>query len=125
MKKGRYAAAYQSLLRLRTAPLLAAREMYCIHIEFEEKQVKDAHKEHTLKRFVQLFTVPRIRRANLAAGIVMIAQQMCGSKISLLHLIQDPLLTHQSTLFHSTLRPSSLKQECPKKAPSGPPGGSA
>ena len=30
------------------------------------------------ERFTQLFTIPRIRRAILAAGTVMLAQQMCG-----------------------------------------------
>lgn len=29
-------------------------------------------------RFIEIFTVPRIRRATQASGIVMIAQQMCG-----------------------------------------------
>ena len=33
-----------------------------------------------LTRFIQLFTIPRVRRATLAAFVVMIAQQMCGSK---------------------------------------------
>lgn len=32
-----------------------------------------------VQRFVQLFTIPRIRRATLAAFVVMLAQQMCGS----------------------------------------------
>ena len=32
-------------------------------------------------RFVQLFTIARIRRATLAASVVMIAQQMCGINI--------------------------------------------
>ncbi len=30
-------------------------------------------------RMLQLFTIPRVRRATLAAFVVMIAQQMCGS----------------------------------------------
>ena len=34
-----------------------------------------------LTRFVQLFTIPRVRRATLAAFVVMIAQQMCGSML--------------------------------------------
>lgn len=33
-------------------------------------------------RFIQLFTIPRVRRATLASFTVMIAQQMCGSKFS-------------------------------------------
>lgn len=32
-------------------------------------------------RFVELFTIPRVRRATQASGIVMIGQQMCGINI--------------------------------------------
>lgn len=32
-----------------------------------------------LARFVQLFAIARVRRATLAAFVVMIAQQLCGS----------------------------------------------
>ena len=32
-----------------------------------------------LARFVQLFVIARVRRATLAAFVVMIAQQLCGS----------------------------------------------
>lgn len=34
-----------------------------------------------LTRFFELFSIPRIRRATWASGIVMIAQQMCGINI--------------------------------------------
>jgi hypothetical protein len=30
-------------------------------------------------RFIELFTIPRLRRATQASGIVMLGQQMCGS----------------------------------------------
>ena len=33
-----------------------------------------------VSRLIQLFTIPRVRRATLAAFVVMIAQQMCGSE---------------------------------------------
>ena len=33
-----------------------------------------------IKRFTELFTIPRVRRATLASFTVMLAQQMCGSK---------------------------------------------
>jgi hypothetical protein len=33
------------------------------------------------KRFFELFTIPRVRRATLASFTVMIAQQMCGINI--------------------------------------------
>ena len=41
-----------------------------------------------IARFVQLFTIARVRRATLAAFVVMIAQQMCGSE----PFSQSPLL---------------------------------
>lgn len=75
MKKNRYEKAYQSLLKLRFHPLQAARDLYYIHcqLEIEESIVG---KTNYVSRFVQLFTVPRIRRATLAAFTVMIAQQV-------------------------------------------------
>ncbi|THZ67226.1 MFS transporter [Aureobasidium pullulans] len=63
IKKGRHQAAYKSLLRVRNSPVQAARDLYYIH------------------RAVELFTVPRLRRATQASGIIMIAQQMCGINI--------------------------------------------
>lgn len=33
-----------------------------------------------VSRLIQLFTIARVRRATLAAFVVMIAQQMCGSE---------------------------------------------
>lgn len=41
-----------------------------------------AGKGRYITRVIQLFTVARVRRATLAAFVVMIAQQMCGSKRS-------------------------------------------
>lgn len=38
-----------------------------------------------LARFIQLFTIARVRRATLAAFVVMIAQQMCGSTLTDAH----------------------------------------
>jgi len=45
----------------------------------EESGLAKTHNFFT--RFGELFTVPRIRRATQASGIVMIAQQMCGINI--------------------------------------------
>jgi len=86
MKKGRHAKAYRSLLRLRNTPLQAARELYYIHaqLQLEEVLVEEvgaAKHGNMFTRFVELFTIPRIRRATQASGIVMIAQQMCGINI--------------------------------------------
>lgn len=85
MTKKNHKKAYASLLRLRNSPLQAARDLYRIHAQLEmEKQliVKSgfSKSDNMFVRFVELFTVPRLRRAVQASGIVMIAQQMCGSK---------------------------------------------
>ena len=86
MKKGNYKKAYQSLLRLRNTPLQAARDTYYIHAQLEYEQVLIeesgvAVRGNLFTRFVELFTIPRVRRATQASGIVMIAQQMCGINI--------------------------------------------
>jgi MFS family permease len=85
IKKNRHQKAYQSLLRLRNGPIQAARDLYYIHAQFvAEDQLLEAEGfskgDNFFTRFVELFTVPRIRRATQASGIIMIAQQMCGSK---------------------------------------------
>ncbi|KAE8444727.1 hypothetical protein EG329_014287 [Mollisiaceae sp. DMI_Dod_QoI] len=80
MKKNKYQKAYRSLLKLRNNPLQAARDLYYIHSQLEiEKEI--IGRSNYLTRFVQLFTIPRVRRATLASFTVMIAQQMCGINI--------------------------------------------
>ncbi|KAK4941172.1 hypothetical protein LTR10_018845 [Elasticomyces elasticus] len=86
MKKGRHAKAYRALLRLRNSPLQAARDLYYIHAQLvqEEILVEEsgvATNGNFFTRFIELFTIPRIRRATQASGIVMLAQQMCGINI--------------------------------------------
>ena len=80
IKKGRYEKAFASLKRLRNTELQAARDLYYIfaQIRIEETLVK---KTNYVTRFIQLFTIPRVRRATLASFTVMIAQQMCGINI--------------------------------------------
>jgi hypothetical protein len=87
MKKGRHAEAYRALLRLRNSPLQAARDLYYVHAQLiqedvllEESAVVKTH-GNFFTRFIELFTIPRIRRATQASGIVMIGQQMCGINI--------------------------------------------
>lgn len=85
MKKGRNEKAYVALLRLRNSPLQAARDLYYIHaqLKYEEillEQSGLSQRANMFTRFVELFTIPRLRRATQASGIVMIAQQMCGSR---------------------------------------------
>ncbi|KAK8213982.1 hypothetical protein IWZ01DRAFT_539892 [Phyllosticta capitalensis] len=97
-----YAAAYRSLKRLRNVEVQAARDFYYMHVQIEmETRVmaergavesphyrertpvrQDLHKAgQYIQRFIQLFTIDRVRQATLAAHTVMIAQQMCGINI--------------------------------------------
>jgi sugar porter (SP) family MFS transporter len=80
IKKGRYKDAYKSLLRLRNNPIQAARDLYYVYaqVNIESKVIK---KGSYVGRFIELFTIPRVRRATLASWTVMIAQQMCGINI--------------------------------------------
>ncbi|KAF4554468.1 Hexose transporter-like protein [Elsinoe fawcettii] len=80
MKKNRYQNAYKSLLRLRHHPLQAARDLYYIHCQLQV-EASIVGKTNYVTRFMQLFTIPRVRRATLASFVVMIAQQMCGINI--------------------------------------------
>lgn len=80
MKKGRYAEAFKSLLRLRNTKLQAARDLYYVHAQLVEEAAIIGQSNY-LTRFIELFTIPRVRRATLASFTVMIAQQMCGINI--------------------------------------------
>ncbi|KAK7685296.1 hypothetical protein QCA50_011659 [Cerrena zonata] len=74
ISKGRYDKAYDSLRILRHSPLQAARDLYYIHVLLEaEKGISTGR-----NRIVELFTVPRNRRALQASTIVMFMQQFCG-----------------------------------------------
>lgn len=89
MKKGRYLKAYRSLQRLRFTSLQAARDLYYIHCLLEvEKTV--IGENSWITRLRELFTVPRIRRATVAATVVMSSQQFCGINI---------IAFYSSTLF--------------------------
>ncbi|KAM5449144.1 hypothetical protein MaudCBS49596_004969 [Microsporum audouinii] len=80
IKKGKISKAYHSLKRLRNHEIQAARDLYLIYsqIQIETKLAGDSN---YVTRFIQLFTIPRVRRATLASFVVMIAQQMCGINI--------------------------------------------
>ncbi|KAI9898854.1 hypothetical protein N3K66_005315 [Trichothecium roseum] len=111
IKKKRYGRAWKSLLRLRNTPVQAARDLYYISCLLEQEERNRSNdgasngasniasgrdssanvearrrrrgkkSGNMLTRFAELFTVPRVRRATWAAGIVMAAQQMCGINI--------------------------------------------
>jgi sugar porter (SP) family MFS transporter len=80
MKKNRYGKAWKSLMVLRHHPIQVARDMYSIHSQLIiEHDILS--RNNYITRFVQLFTIPRVRRATYAAFTVMIAQQLCGINI--------------------------------------------
>ncbi|GAB1731288.1 hypothetical protein NU195Hw_g4257t1 [Hortaea werneckii] len=85
IKKGKHAKAYRSLVRVRNSPLQAARDLYYIHAQLEAEsamlQEKGFQRGNFLTRAVELFSMPRVRRATQSSGIIMIAQQMCGINI--------------------------------------------
>ena len=80
IKKNRYADAWKSMAKLRNHPLQVARDIFYIHSQLE-LEFQLLNNSTYAKRVVELFTVPRVRRATLAAFTVMIAQQMCGINI--------------------------------------------
>lgn len=73
MKKGRMLKAWASMKRLRHTELQAARDLFYAYYTFAEEQ-KTVQGLTYWSRITELFTIPRCRRAVLAAGIVMIAQ---------------------------------------------------
>ena len=80
MKKNRYHDAFESFCRLRNSELQAARDLYYVHCQLVEEM--EVLKGSTyISRFLELFTIPRVRRATLASWVVMIAQQLCGINI--------------------------------------------
>ncbi|EIN06371.1 hypothetical protein PUNSTDRAFT_89926 [Punctularia strigosozonata HHB-11173 SS5] len=91
IKKGRYHDAFRSLSRLRNTELQAARDLYMIHAQLLEESQFLSDSTY-VKRFVELFTIPRVRRATLASFTVMMAQQMCGINI---------ISFYSSTIFSS------------------------
>lgn len=102
IKKNKHAKAYRSLLRLRNSPLQAARDLYYIYAQLvAERMLLEeegfSKTDNFFSRFVELFTVPRIRRATQASGIIMIAQQMCGSELPFLTLLFSILRVRKLT----------------------------
>lgn len=111
IKKGRYHDAYRSLERLRRTQLQAASDLYYIHSQIKmenylRKSGDKVYRNNYINRLIQLFTVPRIRRATLACVTVMLAQQLCGSRLRLsLALSKRKADRKQSMFSHSTLLP--------------------
>ena len=73
MTRDNYGKAYESLCRLRSSTLQAARDLYYIHktleVEMKMKEGKNLWRE--------MFAVPRNRRAAQSSFFVMFMQQVC------------------------------------------------
>ncbi|KAK7028776.1 facilitated glucose transporter [Favolaschia claudopus] len=80
MKHGKHDQAFQSYLRIRSHPIIAARDLYISYVMYLE-EIANAKGASYFARLRDCFTVPRIRRANYGASTVMLAQQMCGINI--------------------------------------------
>lgn len=106
MLKKKYAGAFKSFLRIRSSPVQAARDLYYAHALLRQEDILIetsgvAKKGNFFTRFIELFTIPRIRRATQAAGIVMIGQQMCGSEY---HTEFSWILSNKCSQHHSILQ---------------------
>jgi hypothetical protein len=100
-QKGKFNQAYTSLKRLRNTELQAARDLYYIHSQLRAEASLTPRESNYITRFTQLFTVPRLRRATVASGTVMLAQQLCGSKWRRAHIAGYETNKTQSTSSHS------------------------
>ncbi|GAM90064.1 hypothetical protein ANO11243_081040 [Dothideomycetidae sp. 11243] len=82
IKEQKWADAYRSLCYLNKGPMIAAKELFSIQAQIQRQDDTDPYHNQGAtsypRRFLQLFTVPRIRRATQAAFSVMISQQACG-----------------------------------------------
>ncbi|GES66614.1 MFS transporter [Aspergillus terreus] len=98
IRQGRYADAFLSLRQLRGTDIQAAKDLYYIHSQLqietelflgrrpEQWWERDLYQElvqrqNIFQRVGALFTVPRNRRACVAAFLVMAAQQLCGINV--------------------------------------------
>ncbi|KAK4083366.1 hypothetical protein Purlil1_10777 [Purpureocillium lilacinum] len=72
--------AFRSFQRLRYSNVQAARDTYYTYVGVELE--REANKGKNLfTQFIELFTVPRNRRATWATWILMVGQQFCGVNI--------------------------------------------
>ncbi|KAI9373475.1 hypothetical protein BJX61DRAFT_533140 [Aspergillus egyptiacus] len=72
--------AFKSFRTLRPTDLQAARDLYYAYVGVEiEREINEG--KNFWSMFLELFTIPRNRRATLATWIVMFLQQFCGVNV--------------------------------------------
>ena len=80
LQKDKIPKAFRSFQRIRNTDIQAGRDLYYTYVGVQiEKKVNKG--KNLFVQFYELFSVPRNRRATLAAWIVMFGQQFCGASI--------------------------------------------
>lgn len=77
----RYDHAFHSLCKLRNTELQAAKEVYSAFLQQRARSKLPPAETSLLVKILELFTIPRIRRATTAAYVVQLSQQLCGINI--------------------------------------------
>lgn len=77
----RYEHAFHSLCKLRNTELQAAKEVYSAFLQQRARSKLPATEASLPTKILELFTIPRIRRATTAAYVVQLSQQLCGINI--------------------------------------------
>jgi sugar porter (SP) family MFS transporter len=96
-----YRGAFRSLNRLRNIELQAAKELYAMHLQASNIIPSEQRAGFSLK-LVELLKIPRIRRATLAAFVVMLSQQLCG--INIISFYSSTIFSDAGfTTFHALL----------------------
>lgn len=72
-------------------------------LKLADDQGRFVTRSQYMMRFIELFTIPRVRRATLAACTVMLAQQMCGSASILSFDMSSWRLIHPISQYHGVL----------------------
>jgi hypothetical protein len=96
IKRGRYDRAFRSLCALRNTELQAAKELYYTYTQQSAMTSSTKTETSFTGKIIELFTIPRNRRAAVAAYVVMLSQQLCGSTLSL----HQQLDHHTNKPFH-------------------------
>ena len=73
--------AYRSLCRLRNTELQAAKELYYTYTQQKANASLSKREPSCFSKISELITIPRNRRATVAAYVVMLSQQLCGINI--------------------------------------------
>lgn len=100
MKQQRYKEAFDALLRLRTHPLIAARDFLLLHSALQENL------NNPPARLSALVSTPRNQRAAQACFLLMLMQQFCGVNVIMYYSAQifvSAAGVDQSTAIYSSL----------------------